>query len=346
MKKIIMGVISCSTMAQNHMRAILNHPDAELRMICDIDEAVLARAAKELHVTRTTTNYQDLLADPDIDAVVIVTPDQTHKQIVLDALAAKKHVLCEKPLALTREDCTEMIHAAEQAETKLMVGQICRYTPGFLMAKQIIDRGEIGELFFVETEYAHDYAHIDSPWRLDPLRHGFLGGGCHAVDLARWVAGDPVEVFAYGNHKMLPNYPTEDCTIAIMKFSNDVIGKVFVSTGCKRDYTMRSVFYGTKGTIITDNTNPYLTVYKEGMGNGETIFADVPEEKICALPVRLPVKINNHNTNGEMIEFLDCILNNKPIGTTALEGAKTVEACLAAIESSRTGKPIQPNYSF
>lgn len=76
------------------------------------------------------------------------------------ALAAKKHVLCEKPMALKLDECSEMIAAAKAAETKMMVGQICRYTPGFVEAKKLIDRGEIGELFFVETEYAHDYSKI------------------------------------------------------------------------------------------------------------------------------------------------------------------------------------------
>lgn len=89
------------------------------------------------------------------------------------------------------------------------------------------------------------------------------------MDFARWIAGDPYEVMAYSNHKMLKNFPTDDCTVAIMRFPNDVIGKVFVSTGCKRDYTMRSVFYGSKGTIITDNTSPHMTVF-----NGETMLAN------------------------------------------------------------------------
>ena len=247
-------------------------------------------------------------------------------------------------MALKLDECSEMIAAAKAAETKMMVGQICRYTPGFVAAKKLIDRGEIGELFFVETEYAHDYSKIDMPWRLDPLRHGFLGGGCHAVDLARWIAGDPEEVFAYANHKMLPKYPTDDCTVAVMKFPNGVIGKVFVSTGCKRNYTMRSVFYGTKGTIITDNTSNHMTVFKDGVGNGETLFADLPQSH--AIPIEYPVTVNNHNAAGELDEFVDCIVNDRPIRTTAQEGAKTVIASLAAVKSSKTGMPVRPNYNI
>ena len=344
MKKLGVAVISCSVMAQVHMQAVMDHPNTDLVMVCDLNEALLREAAEKFGVEKASTDYREVLRDPAVDMVIVVTPDQTHKEITLAALTAGKHVLCEKPMALKLDECREMIAAARAAETKMMVGQICRYTPGFVGAKKLIDRGEIGELYFVETEYAHDYEKLDMPWRLDPLRHGFLGGGCHAVDLARWIAGDPTEVFAYANHKMLPKYPTDDCTIAVMKFPNDVIGKVFVSTGCKRNYTMRSVFYGTKGTIITDNTSNHMTVFKEGVGNGESLFADLPQSG--AIPIEYPVVVNNHNAAGELAEFVDCILNDKPVRTTAVEGAKTVKASLAAVESSKTGLPVKIEYDF
>ena len=347
MEKILkVGVISCSGMAQLHMKAIRDNAQAELVMICDTNEELLRETAAAFNVKRTCVDYREMLADPGVDAVIIVTPDQLHREISVAALEAGKHVLCEKPMALTLDDCRAMTAAAAKAKTKMMIGQICRYTPGFLKAKELIDRGEIGELFFVETEYAHDYSKLAglSAWRLDPLRHGFLGGGCHAVDLARWIAGDPTEVMAYSNHKMLTDWPTDDCTIAIMKFPNDVIGKVFVSTGCKRDYTMRSVFYGSKGTIITDNTSPFMTVFKDGLGNGETLFKDLPQSH--AIPVRYPIDISNHNTYGEFNEFLDCIVHDKPIRTDALQGAYTVSVSLAAVESTKTGKPVAPDYDF
>ena len=161
-----------------------------------------------------------------------------------------------------------------------------------------------------------------------------VGGGCHAVDLLRWLAGDPTEVAAYGVHKMLPIVNYDDCTIAILKFPGNVIGKVFVSTGCKRNYTMRSVFYGSKGTIICDNTSPELTFFSTENEGGHTA------------PVKIPIDINNHNMTAEIREFSDCIARDLPIRTTALEGAKTVAAALAAVESSKTGLPVRIDYDF
>lgn len=335
MNKLRFAVISASGMAQTHMDAIVFNKNTELTAVCDIDTQRLS-ACTEKYGVPGYTDYKELLKRNDVDAVVICTPDQLHREMLIEALNADKHVLCEKPMALTEEDCKAMVRASKNSDKKVMIGQICRYTPGFVKAKELIDAGEIGELFFVESEYAHDYAHIQGKgnWRLDPLRHGFLGGGCHAVDLLLWIAGRPNEVTAYSNKKMLKEWPTDDCTIAIMKFPNDVIGKVFVSTGCKRNYTMRSVFYGSKGTIITDNTSPNMQVFKTDASCSYTT------------PMLYPIHINNHNASGEISDFANRILNKLPIATTTEEGAATVFAALAAIRSAKTGLPEKILYNF
>ena len=219
-----------------------------------------------------------------------------------------------------------------------MVGQICRFTPAFVLAKQLVDEGKIGELYFVESEYAHDYMKIMSgnrEWRRDPLRHGVIGGGCHAVDLLRWLAGDPQEISAYGVHKLLPFVPYDDATIAIMKFPNDVIGKVFVSTGCKRGYTMRTCIYGTKGTIICDNKNDTIELFT------------VDEEGVTIQPAqKIPVEINNHNAAREIEVFADSIMNGAPLMMTAEEGSRSAAACMAIIKAATTGEKVVPNYEF
>lgn len=346
MKKIRFGVISASGMAESHMTAIRENPFAELAAICDIDWEKARRAAEKFSLSEENVyrNYLDLLARQDVDAVVICTPDQLHRSMTENALAAGKHVLCEKPMALTREDCAAMVEAGRKSDKKLMIGQICRYTPGFRKAKELIDEGKIGELFYVESEYAHDYREIipdASNWRADPHRSGFLGGGCHAVDLLRWIAGDPIEVMAYANKKMLRYLPTDDCTIAILKFPREVIGKVFVSIGCKRDYTMRSVFYGSMGTIIVDNTTPSLTLYQAEWNSRELVGQKAEE-----IPILCPVSLSNHNTIGEIADFVDAIRMDAPVKTDSLQGAATVAASLAVLASVQTGKPVQPDYTF
>ncbi len=319
-----------------HLEGALGYDGAEVAMICDLKEENLRYAGEKYNIPedRWTTDYMDIVNNEDIDIVSVAVPDQLHKKISCDLLRAGKHVLCEKPLALTREDLSEIIKVAEESDAKFMVGQICRFTPAFEKAKEIIESGTIGEVYFIESEYAHDYMKLVDNWRSDPLRHGVIGGGCHAVDLIRWLVGDPEEVFAYGTHKLLPTVEYDDATIAIMKFNDNLAGKVFVSTGCKRDYTMRTVIYGTKGTLICDNTSPEMTLFT------------TDEEGVTKEPVKVEVEVNNHNALKEFAVFADAILNDKPVMMDAREGAKSVEVCLSIVESSKTGVPVKPNYEF
>lgn len=309
---------------------------AEIVAICDSNEDNLRFAGERYNIPeeKRFTDYTDIVNNDEIDIVTVAIPDQQHVKVSCDLLRAGKNVLCEKPLALTREDLEEMVRVADESNAKFMVGQICRFTPAFEKAKEIIDSGMIGELYFVESEYAHDYMKLCDNWRADPKRHGVIGGGCHAVDLLRWLAGDPKEVFAYGTHKLLPMVPYDDATIAIMKFDNNVAGKVFVSTGCKRDYTMRTVIYGTKGTVICDNTSPTMTLFT------------TDEEGVTKEAQTIEVEVNNHNAAREFEVFADAVLNDKTVLMDAREGAKTVAACLAIVEASTSGKIVNPDYNF
>lgn len=318
-----------------HVEGAMNY-GAEIAAICDCDEENLRFAGERYGIPeeKRFTDYMDIVRNEDINVVTVAIPDQQHKKVSCDLLRAGKNVLCEKPLALTRDDIEEIIKTADESGAKFMVGQICRFTPAFEKAKEIIESGTIGEVYFAESEYAHDYMKLCDTWRADPDRHGVIGGGCHAIDLLRWLVGDPKEVFAYGTHKLLPQVAYDDATIAIMKFDENVAGKVFVSTGCKRDYTMRTVIYGTKGTLICDNTSPTMTLFV------------TDEEGVTKEPQTIDVTVNNHNAAKEFDVFADAILNNKPVITDAREGAKTVAVCLAIVESAKTGKVVKPDYDF
>ncbi len=343
-KKVKFGAVGASGMGLNHIRSIAHHPKMELVAICDKNPERLEIAKTEVDCPAYYTDWHDLINDPNVEAVVLCIPDRLHKEMTVEALKAGKQVLCEKPMALTIEECEQMREAEKKYGQRLMVGQICRYAPGFQLAKKLVDRGEIGELFYVESEYAHDYAKSRGAdeWRVDPLREPFLGGGCHAVDLLRWIAGDPYEVTAYSNHKCLTDWPINDCTISIMRFPNDVIGKVFVSIGCKRDYTMRSCFYGTKGTIICDNRSNHITVYKAEMQEKADIFGEHKQD--FGVPIMLPVKLASHNTYGELGDFAESILNGKPVPTSAYDSERSVVVCLAAAQSAKEGRSIQIEY--
>ncbi len=312
----------------------------EIGAICDINPETLKKWGETYHVPsdKYYTDYRDLL-NIGLDIVVLAVPDMLHRPLTEAFLDAGIHVLCEKPLALTHEDLCAIAKAEARSSARFMVGQICRFTPSFIKAKELVEAGTIGEIYFVESEYAHDYMRImygEKQWRSHPDRHGVIGGGCHAVDLLRWIAGDPIEVCAYGTHKLLPGTPNDDATISILKFPNQVIGKIFVSTGCKRNYTMRTLIYGTKGTIICDNTSDHLELFTVD----ETGWTKKPSEII-------PVEVNNHNATKEIAAFVDAIYGNKPLMMTADEGARSAAACIAIVRSAKQGGvPTKPDYDF
>ena len=338
MKEVIrFAVVGVSGFGKNHIKGLEKTQGAELVAVCDIREDA-AKACAEQNHCRSYTDYRTMLAQGGFDAVIVSTPDQIHREVTVAALEAGYHVLCEKALALNMEDCRAIAAAAEKSDRKCMVGQVCRKAPGFLLAKDLIDKGEIGDLFFVESEYAHDYMRVGGVgnWRRSPERHAVIGGGCHAIDLLRWIAGDPTEVFAYANHKCLTDWPVDDCTVSVLRFPNQVIGKVMTSIGCKRAYTMRSVFYGTRGTIIADNTSPTVTVFRRE--------EEVKPGKLEFVPEQLPVDINNHNVASEIDELCELIRRDLPVVTGVREGANTVAVCCAVVISVQTGMPERPDY--
>lgn len=329
MAKLKVGTIG---LRAGHPRQWEGSPLVETHGVCDVDEALLASVAEGCDADIVSTDYRNLVSCPDIDIIFVASPDQFHCEHACAAARAGKHVLCEKPMVMTLAECEAVVDSADAEGVKFLVGQVCRFAPGFVMAKRLIDQGMIGELFFIESEYAHDYTHIKGVggWRVDPvrLRHPVLGGACHAVDLLRWVGGNVAEVFAYASRKVLADWPVDDCTIAALKFAEGgVLGKVFCGVGVKRPYTMRSVFYGTTGTIVCDNTSPQIQLASESV-YGHQRFTSIP------------VNLASHNKRAEMDTLARAILDDAAIELDAREGARTVATCLAAVESAATGKPV------
>ena len=344
-KKLNFAVIGCSWMAKQHMDGVLENKQ-NLYAICDVAQSQIDERLKEFTPEKTCNDYRELVNDPKVDVAIIVTPDYYHLEMTEAFLRAGKHVLCEKPMALTMEECEKMIQVANECDKLLMVGQVCRCNPVFMRAKELVDSGMIGELFYVESEYAHDYgvARGFNDWRVDPRRHGFIGGGCHAVDMLRWIVGDPYEVYAVGNKKCLTDWPIQDdANVAIYKFPNDIMGKVFVSIGCKRNYTMRSAFYGTKGTILVEDGSN-IKLFVNDTENPLPYHSGMKKGRDYNIPHLLAVAPRDHNVAGEIKELVASIQTGTPLLVPPKDAAGSVACCCAAIESSRTGMPVKIKY--
>ena len=323
-----------------HMKAYAENPEYELMAVCDPKEEVLQRIRKEFPGVRTMTDYHEILRMKEVDVVSIASPDYYHAEQSIAVMEAGKHVLCEKPMTLSLDEAKAIVDAVRRTKQTFLIAHPTRYTPGFCLAREMIQSGEIGDLFLVESEYEHNYDEakgVDS-WRMDARRDPLLGGGCHAVDLIRWITESPmVEAFAYANHKAMPKWPVDDSYLCLFKFQNGVIGRITCSIGVHRPYTMRSVFSGTKGTIVCDNINDHILFAK-------TLFPWTVDAggQFASIPIRN----NSHNVVAQVALLADVVLRGAENHAPATEGASTVAACVAAIESAKTGMPVKIRNDF
>lgn len=323
-------------------RAAFNNPKTELSLAFDLNWDRNDRIDRKFYLDNNiplAANEAEVY-NADLDIIVVASPDHFHTEQAIKAMENGKHVICEKPLAPTVAECKKIIEAVRKTGKYFMTGQVCRYAPGFKTAKYLLDQGRIGDICFIESEYAHDYSKAEGfdGWRKDPAvkRQGFIGGGCHALDLVRWLAGDPEEIFCFTNRIHMPQWPTDDTGVSVMKFPSGAIGKVFVSIGVKRPYTMRTVINGTKGTIICDNTSDYIEICEE------PVYGTAQALKFT----KVPVLVSSHNVDAEVAEFIDYLDRGEAIPTDVIQGTKTVAVGEAALESASTGKAVKIDYNF
>ena len=332
MQKVGVGVIGLGYAGLKHLKAYIQNPRTEVKGVCDKNEKLLHSISQEYGIKLATVDYEELVAQKDIDIVSICTPDHLHTEPSIKALEAGKHVFCEKPLATTIEDCRKIIRVVKDTGLKFLTGQILRFAPFFISLKKIYDEGELGEAFFAESDYLQDARFLLSGWRVDPQnpQDMVLGGGVHTLDLLRWIIGEIEEVHAFANKKSLVDTPlSNDCIILSLKFKNGCIGKGLISVGCIRPYALNLSIYGTKGTLINNK-----------------LFLDKIPGLQDFISIPLPIENEFPYFGKEIDHLLNCIEKDKTPLVDAVEGAKTVATCLAGISSIKEGKAVKVEATF
>ncbi len=318
------AVVGVGYAGGQHAAAYRRHPKTELRGIVTRDPDNVVGADD---VRLITADLDEMLADSDIHIVSICTPDALHAEQVEKALAAGKHVVCEKPLAPSVEECRRILDAAKASGRKVMTGQILRFSPQFESIHKMVHQGELGAPFFVEADYLHNLEPFLGGWRSDPDHKPnlTLGGGCHPVDLLRWLVGEVVEVHAYGNRKVLHEsaYP-HDCILMSLTFATGCIGKVLVSGGCRRPYALNLSVYGDQGTIENDK-----------------LFLAKIDHLQDWMNLSLPVEEEYPYYYEEIDHLLQCIEQDTLPRVDAAEGARSVAVCLAAQRSIDEGRTVK-----
>ncbi|MFH0964134.1 MAG: Gfo/Idh/MocA family oxidoreductase [Planctomycetota bacterium] len=330
MKPVRYAVIGLGFFGEKHVEVLSDMLGVELAAVCTRRPDRLKEIAGRFRVPKTFTNYADLLADPAIDAVSIVTHVNDHREIAVAALAAGKHVFLEKPMAGTLADCDWILAAAKSAPCAFMVGHICRFDPRFALAKSAIDEGRIGRIVSM-----HATRNLPAPIgaevldKISPL----LGDGIHDTDLMLWFTRDSVRT-VYAQTVRVRNFKFPDIAWAVYRFAGGAVGVIETiwALPATTPYTIdaRMEIVGTEGALYVDCSNPGLTINDaKGLHKPDTVYwPNLFSHRVGVLRL-------------ELSYFVDCLARGKtPDVITPEESRLAVRTILAAEESAETGKVI------
>lgn len=248
---------------------------ARLLAVCDPMPENLTAAKKELNPEYIYTDYREVMTNKDIDAVVIVTPTNYHKDIAIAAAESKKHILCEKPMAINEAECDAMIDVAKKHDIKLQLGFMRRFDESFQDAKDIIDSGDIGDVVLVKS-LTRGPSH-PKPWMFDISKsHGPIAEvNSHDFDTLRWLSGSEIEsIYAIGGNfrsqEVRESYPDYYDTVSMnLRFQNGMLGAIDGAQYVQYGYDARVEILGTHGNIVIgDQTKQRIVVAEK---NGKII---------------------------------------------------------------------------
>jgi predicted dehydrogenase len=338
------GVLGAGQIAQAaHFESCTKARNAELFAICDVADDLRERMAVTHGAKKTFADYDKMLADPEVDAVIIATSDAFHVPASLRALAAGKHVLCEKPLGITIEEVEELGRAVKVSGKVLQVGHMKRFDPGLEAAKQFIT-SEMGDLVALKAWYCdstHRYAMTDAVQPLvvasknakkptqnpkaDLRRYYMLAHGCHLIDTARYLAGDIVSVRA-----RLSSNKGMHCWFVDVNFASGALGHLDLTIAVRMDWHEGFQIYGLNGSIIAKTHNPWyykssdVEIFREADGASHRVLG-----------------ADGHFYRRQLEGFAAVILHGKSMtGADVNDGIASVRAMVAIARSAESGKEV------
>lgn len=343
-QRLRIGVLGCGPIAQAaHFESCTKARNADLYAICDVAEDLRERMAWTHKPEKSYGDYDAMLADPDLDAVIIATSDAFHVPASIKALAAGKHVLSEKPLGVTAEEVTALKQAVQQSGKLLQVGHMKRFDAGLQAAKEFIN-ADMGQMLALKVWYCdstHRYPMTDAVQPLmvtsaarkkpaedpkaDMRRYLMLAHGCHLIDTARYLGGEIVSVQARLSERFGAR-----CWFVDTEFANGTLGHLDLTVAVRMDWHEGFQIYGEHGSVLGKTYNPWY--YKSS-------DVDIFHEKDAT--TRRVLGADGHFYRRQVEAFADVILHNAPMaGATVDDGIASVRAMVAIARSAETGKPV------
>ena len=332
------AVIGAGTWGQNHARIYREHDDARLAWVCDANETTAKRVAQEHGAEKFTKDYKQVLADPSVDAVSVALPDFAHREVVVAAAQAGKHILCEKPLATSEDDCNAIINAVKDAGVTLMTGFHNRFSPPVYHAKKAIQEGELGDVMYIYYRLS-DTIYVPTKmlsWAAKSSVLWFIGS--HSIDTACWLIGKPVRrVHGLSRSIVLKSMgiDTPDLYTYTLEFEGGAIACLencwILPETLPTIVDVKGEIVGTKGTIFLD-TSSHRQIQKYTPTKGS--YPD--------MLVAYDVHGRSMGFGFECIRyFVDCVVHDRQPLATGEDGLRAARIALAVEESIRKGAPVE-----
>lgn len=341
-KKIKVGVIGSQFITHIHTVSLRRCGAAEVWAVASPTPGNAERFASVHGIPHHFTDYQRMLALPELDLVVIGAPNDVHCAITLDAAAAGKHVVVEKPLCLNLAEADRMIDGCRRAGVKLMYAEELCFTPKYVRLKQLLDSGALGTPTLLKQAEKHDGPHAPHFWDVNRSGGGVtMDMGCHAIEFFRWLLGRPPikSVYAQMNTQVHQDRTRgEDNAILILEFANGVVGLAEESWTKKGGMDDRAEVHGSEGVAYAD------LLHGNAIEAYSTVGYDYAVEKAGSTKGwSFPIYEEewNYGFPQEMAHFVDCVQNDKPPLVTGEDGRAVLEAIFAAYESARTGRKVE-----
>jgi len=304
---------------------------ATLVAVSDVNEAAATASATQLNVSSVYSRYQDLIADETVDAIVIVSPTSTHREIVTEAANHGKPIFCEKPLSINLAEARDMLQVVNETKVFFQMGFMRRFDKGYVAARSKIDKGAIGTPVLFKSSSRDPYR--PSLEYLDPAHSGGLLVDCgiHDLDLGRWFMGDIASVYTIGGTLAYPEMKTIgdiDNAVTSLYFASGALGVIDLSRNGVYGYDIRTEILGTEGTLKIGylRETPIMVMTKDGITH-DTVpyFTERFEQAYIS----------------QLQNFVDNLLQNRPPTVTCADGVAALQASAAATLSHQENRPVK-----
>ena len=330
------AIIGCGAIAEMHATAIKGLSNATLYGAFDT-RAESAQRFAEKHGCVVFPTIEEMLACPQVDIVSICTPSGLHAKLAIQAAKAGKHIIVEKPMAITREQLDEMVATTEKYGAKVEVITQLRFAPSICKAKQAIDEGRLGKILLADFSgkfYRSEEYYAQGGWRGTWAMDGggaLMNQGVHGVDLIQYLMGGVTSVTALCRTQAR-QIETEDSAYLLVEYANGAIGSIHSTTVAAPGYPRIIRISGTKGTIVLEEDE-----IKTWDVEGETMETGVTDSRAASDPMAFSHQFHQM----QFADLIDAIEKDRAPLVDVYEGKKPVDIILAAYESSKIGKRVE-----